>query len=209
MSSPNNLYRQLIAMFGSDSDGEALAAVRALGRALKADGRDFHWLAAVVDSHRPKTIDELYSDISDAHCDRASAIDEAIKTGNYDDRYWCIKGEMPTFSEGQVCWLFDNEPFIASEELLNNRDRALLRRMRTKGGWPCSDTREHFLKRNFRRCWAARDQWDTPEYREALAVAHAAREAAQAAQMARREAIRKAREDERAAPCDNLPGDAP
>jgi hypothetical protein len=39
----------LIRMLASDNDGEALAAARALGRKLTADGKDFHWLADRVD----------------------------------------------------------------------------------------------------------------------------------------------------------------
>ena len=39
-----SLY-QLILMLSSDQDGEVLAAVRAVGKALSRDGRDWHWLA--------------------------------------------------------------------------------------------------------------------------------------------------------------------
>ena len=39
---------KLIPMLSSTNDGEALAAVRAIGRKLKAAGRDWHWLAVEV-----------------------------------------------------------------------------------------------------------------------------------------------------------------
>lgn len=38
----------LIKMLGSDNDAEALAAVRAIGRKLKANGFDWHDLAAEI-----------------------------------------------------------------------------------------------------------------------------------------------------------------
>ena len=41
---------KLIRLLASDVDGEALAAVRALGRALKASGCDFHDLASIVEA---------------------------------------------------------------------------------------------------------------------------------------------------------------
>lgn len=40
---------QFVRLLGSNQDGEALAACRALGRALESAGRDFHWLADAVD----------------------------------------------------------------------------------------------------------------------------------------------------------------
>ena len=43
---------QLIRMLASDQDGEALAAARALGRTLKADGATFHDLAEAVEAGR-------------------------------------------------------------------------------------------------------------------------------------------------------------
>ena len=42
--------RRLIRLLGSDCDGEALAAVRALGRTLASIGEDFHTLANAVES---------------------------------------------------------------------------------------------------------------------------------------------------------------
>ena len=41
---------KLIRLLASDVDGEVLAAVRALGRALKASGCDFHDLASIVEA---------------------------------------------------------------------------------------------------------------------------------------------------------------
>lgn len=39
-------YAKLIVMLSSDNDGEVVSAARAIGRKLKADGKDWHWLAA-------------------------------------------------------------------------------------------------------------------------------------------------------------------
>jgi len=44
---------QFVRLLGSDRDGEALNAVRALGRLLESHGRDFHWVADLVDRHLP------------------------------------------------------------------------------------------------------------------------------------------------------------
>jgi hypothetical protein len=44
------IFGPLIRMLASESDGEALAAVRALDRRLKADGKDWHWLADRADA---------------------------------------------------------------------------------------------------------------------------------------------------------------
>jgi hypothetical protein len=41
---------KLIRLLGSDVDGEALGAVRALGRTLRAHGHDFHDLARLVEA---------------------------------------------------------------------------------------------------------------------------------------------------------------
>jgi len=40
---------KLIGLFGSDQDGEVLGAVRAAGRALKANGLDWHDLATALE----------------------------------------------------------------------------------------------------------------------------------------------------------------
>ena len=42
---------QLIRLLASDRDGECLAAARALGRILEANGRDWHWLGDLADLH--------------------------------------------------------------------------------------------------------------------------------------------------------------
>jgi hypothetical protein len=44
---------QLIRLLGSDKDGEALAACRALGRTLASVGQDFHALADAVERSEP------------------------------------------------------------------------------------------------------------------------------------------------------------
>lgn len=44
---------QLIRLLASNSDGEALAACRALGRTLASVGQDFHSLAAAVERPGP------------------------------------------------------------------------------------------------------------------------------------------------------------
>lgn len=41
----------IVRLLGSDKDGEALAALRKLGRLLRADGRDFHWLGDLLERH--------------------------------------------------------------------------------------------------------------------------------------------------------------
>jgi hypothetical protein len=41
---------KFIRLLASDVDGEALAAVRALGRALRASGYDFHDLAQIIEA---------------------------------------------------------------------------------------------------------------------------------------------------------------
>ncbi len=41
---------KLVRLLASDSDGEALGAVRALGRALRANGLDFHDLAREIET---------------------------------------------------------------------------------------------------------------------------------------------------------------
>jgi hypothetical protein len=43
----------LVRMLGSDKDGEALDAARALKRVLKAHGADFHTLAALIEAPSP------------------------------------------------------------------------------------------------------------------------------------------------------------
>jgi hypothetical protein len=48
---------KLIRLLGSDREGEALAAGRALGRLLAANRLDWHWLADLVDQHfRPPSV---------------------------------------------------------------------------------------------------------------------------------------------------------
>ena len=42
---------QFVRLLGSDRDGEALNAVRALGKLLASHGKDWHWLADVADRH--------------------------------------------------------------------------------------------------------------------------------------------------------------
>jgi hypothetical protein len=46
---------RLIRLLGSDSDGECLAAARALGRTLAGAGEDFHSLADAVESSAIET----------------------------------------------------------------------------------------------------------------------------------------------------------
>lgn len=40
-----SLYHKFILLLSSENDGEVLAAVRAIGRKLKADGKDWYWFA--------------------------------------------------------------------------------------------------------------------------------------------------------------------
>lgn len=42
---------QFVRLLGSDRDGEALNACRALGRLLASHGKDWHWLADLADRH--------------------------------------------------------------------------------------------------------------------------------------------------------------
>src|SRR5262245_57812478 len=42
---------QLVRLLGSDRDGEVLNACRALGRVLRAAGRDWHWLGDLAEKH--------------------------------------------------------------------------------------------------------------------------------------------------------------
>jgi hypothetical protein len=44
------MLANLIRLLGSDTDGEALGAARALKRVLKAHGADFHTLAALIEA---------------------------------------------------------------------------------------------------------------------------------------------------------------
>ncbi len=53
---------QLIRMLASDQDGEALAAARAIGRTLKADGATFHDLAEAVEAGRNSAPSNPYFD---------------------------------------------------------------------------------------------------------------------------------------------------
>src|SRR4029077_10439861 len=42
--------RQLVLMLSSDQDGEVVAAAHAIERTLKADGKDWHWLADLLET---------------------------------------------------------------------------------------------------------------------------------------------------------------
>ncbi|MCA1365830.1 hypothetical protein I6F15_00180 [Bradyrhizobium sp. BRP14] len=44
-----NGFGRLVLTLSSDQDGEVVAAARALGKALRKAGHDWHWLAALVD----------------------------------------------------------------------------------------------------------------------------------------------------------------
>ncbi len=41
--------QKFVLMLSSESDGEVVNAARAIGKALIAEGRDWHWLAAKLD----------------------------------------------------------------------------------------------------------------------------------------------------------------
>jgi hypothetical protein len=56
---------KLIRLLASDVDGEVLAAVRALGRALKASGCDFHDLASIVEAPSPAPSARAETDFRD------------------------------------------------------------------------------------------------------------------------------------------------
>ena len=53
---------KLIRLLASDVDGEVLAAVRALGRALRASGCDFHDLASIVEAPATAPSDRTEAD---------------------------------------------------------------------------------------------------------------------------------------------------
>ena len=42
--------KQLVLMLSSDKDGEIVAAAHAIARHLQADGKDWYWLADLLDS---------------------------------------------------------------------------------------------------------------------------------------------------------------
>src|SRR5260370_34439910 len=47
--------RKLVLMLSSDQPGEVAAAARAIGKTLKAEGRDWNWLAAkLADDEAPE-----------------------------------------------------------------------------------------------------------------------------------------------------------
>lgn len=48
--------KKMILMLSSDNDGEVVAAARAIGRLLKKEGKDWHWLAEQIGSARPKIV---------------------------------------------------------------------------------------------------------------------------------------------------------
>lgn len=56
---------KLVRMLSSPSDGEALNAVRMLGKALARNGRDWHWLAALVDGEEPTPQQQHSEDVED------------------------------------------------------------------------------------------------------------------------------------------------
>jgi hypothetical protein len=56
---------KLIRLLACDVDGEVLAAVRALGRALKASGCDFHDLASIVEAPSPAPSARAETDFRD------------------------------------------------------------------------------------------------------------------------------------------------
>lgn len=39
-------YKKFLLLLSSENDGEVIAAARAIGRKLKADGHDWHWLVS-------------------------------------------------------------------------------------------------------------------------------------------------------------------
>lgn len=41
----DNPYRKFLLLLSSDNDGEVVASVRAIGRKLKAEGKDWYWFA--------------------------------------------------------------------------------------------------------------------------------------------------------------------
>lgn len=50
-----NKIQKLIPRLGTDADGEIIATVRAIGRALKSHKRDWHDLAAVLTAEAPQS----------------------------------------------------------------------------------------------------------------------------------------------------------
>jgi len=58
--------RKLIRMLGSDNDAEVLATVRALRRALAANGKDLHWLAEKMPTlrHERSSFQEALDDFN-------------------------------------------------------------------------------------------------------------------------------------------------
>ncbi len=50
--------QKFVLMLSSENDGEVLNAARAIGKALTAEGLDWHWLATKLDA--PKVMDETF-----------------------------------------------------------------------------------------------------------------------------------------------------
>lgn len=44
---------QLVLMLSSEHDGEIVAAAKAIGRSLQADGKDWHWLGDLIEGRLP------------------------------------------------------------------------------------------------------------------------------------------------------------
>jgi len=64
-------YKKLFLLMSSENDGEVIAAVRAVTRKLKSDGKDWHWLVGHFGSESPakkadpvKPTRTAYSDFS-------------------------------------------------------------------------------------------------------------------------------------------------
>lgn len=47
-------YKKFFLLLSSQNDGEVVAAARAIGRKLKAEGKDWHWLADQLGAGLPK-----------------------------------------------------------------------------------------------------------------------------------------------------------
>jgi hypothetical protein len=102
---------QLIRLLASNSDGEVVAAARALGRTLASVGEDFHSLADSIERSTPATHHE---------CDHRSMarwlLDSGARLSAKEESFvYSMSTRLGSLSERQEAWLRDIFERVSSE----------------------------------------------------------------------------------------------
>ena len=167
---------KLIPLLASEQDGEALAAVRAIGRTLVAAGSDFHALANALTATAPNVVSFDWSGFEDFAAKWTDPATAERPDPNAPDQpstrhglpIWGVKKLEPWCVVAQHClqldWII---PKASGGKFLTKAERDRLKKHAGWSGARPTNADADWMESVVERCHAAREVWRSDKMRTA------------------------------------------